>query len=594
LEFGLFWSKKKRIGMGLRKATLWGLLLVLTAGVFSCTSEKKANVLVFSKTEGFRHESIEAGIAALKKMASEKGFDATFTEESEDFNSANLAQYQAVVFLNTTGDVLDAEQQDAFERFIQAGGGYVGIHSATDTEYDWPWYGRLAGAYFKNHPNDPNVRTATMVVQKRNWATEGMPDEFEKTDEFYNFRNISPDIQVVLTVDEDSYEGGENGDFHPMSWFQEYDGGRAFYTAMGHTSETFSEPIFLNHLWAGIQYAVGRDELITLDYSRARPEENRFTKVVLADNLNEPMELTLLDEDRILFTQRNGQLRMYKNSTQELKTIANIPVSTSYEGRENSRAEDGLLGLNKDPDFAENHWIYLFYASPEKPVNLLSRFEMEGDELILESEKVLLEVPVQRKECCHTGGSIAWDREGNLYLSTGDNTNPHESDGYSPTDERPGRGPWDAQKSSANTNDLRGKILRIKPQPDGSYTIPEGNLFPEGTPNTRPEIYTMGHRNPYRISVDPKTGYLYWGDVGPDASLPDPDRGPAGHDEIGQAREAGNFGWPHFVGDNKAYHRYDFAKKVTLEPWDPDAPLNTSPNNTRLENLPPAKAACIW
>jgi len=581
--------------MGLRKATFWGLLLAIAAGIFSCTPERRANVLVFSKTEGYRHESIEAGIAALKKMAAEKGFDASFTEDSEAFSSANLEQYQAVVFLNTTDDVLNAGQQDAFERFIQAGGGYVGIHSATDTEYDWPWYGGLAGAYFKNHPNDPNVRTATMVVQEKDhWATEGMPDEFEKTDEFYNFRNISTDINVVLTIDENSYEGGENGDFHPMSWYQEYDGGRGFYTAMGHTPETFSEPIFLDHLWAGIQYAIGRDQLVTLDYSRARPEENRFTKVVLEDNLNEPTELTVLDEDRILFLQRNGEVRMYKNSTQELKTIAQIPVRTTYAGRENSRAEDGLLGLNKDPNFEENNWIYIFYSSPEKPANILSRFEMKGDELLLESEKQILEIPVQLKECCHTGGSIAWGPDGNLYLSTGDNTNPHESNGYSPSDERPGRGPFDAQKSSANTNDLRGKILRITPQPDGSYTIPEGNLFPEGTPKTRPEIYTMGHRNPYRISIDQKTGFLYWGDVGPDASIADPNRGPAGHDEIGQAREAGNFGWPYFVGDNKAYHKYDFAKKVSMGPWDPNAPVNTSPNNSGLEKLPPALEAFIW
>ena len=575
------------------------VLGLLVALLTQCTQPPKTNILVFSKTDGFRHESIEAGIAALEKMAQEKGFTVSFTEDSEDFVESQLRNFQAVVFLNTTGDVLNRQQEEAFERYIQAGGGYVGIHAATDTEYDWYWYGRLAGAYFLDHPSDPNVQEGTMVVkQKDHFLTQGMPDQFQKVDEFYNFKDISPKINVVLTIDESTYEGGKNGEGHPMSWYQEYDGGRSFYTAMGHTNESFSEPIFLEHLWQGIRYASGGDSPQPLDYSKARPEENRFTKVVLADNLDEPIELTLLDENRILFIQRKGEVRLYDLPTKKLTTIATIPVSTKYYDKDGNpkddSAEDGLMGLNKDPNFAENGWVYMYYSPVEGDKNVLSRFEMKGDELLMESEVVMLEVPVQREECCHTGGSIAWDADGNLYLSTGDNTNPHASNGYSPSDERPGRGPWDAQKSSANTNDLRGKIIRIKPQADGSYTIPTGNLFPEGTPNTRPEIYTMGHRNPYRISVDKKTGYVYWGDVGPDARSADENRGPAGHDEVGQARKAGNFGWPHFVGNNKAYHKYDFATEVASEPWDAAKPTNNSPNNTGLTELPPAQSAFIW
>jgi len=200
---------------------------------------------------------------------------------------------------------------------------------------------------------------------------------------------------------------------------------------------------------------------------------------------------------------------------------------------------------------------------------------------------------VQREQCCHTGGSMAFDAHGNLFLSTGDNTNPHAT-GYAPIDERPDRGPWDAQKSSANTNDLRGKILRIHPEPDGSYTIPAGNLFPKGMEKTRPEIYTMGHRNPYRISVDKRTGYLYWGDVGPDATVDSAQRGPTGHDEYNQARGPGNYGWPYFVGDNKAYFEYDFATNTPGKQFDPAHPVNHSPNNTGLTDLPPAQPAFIW
>jgi cytochrome c len=162
------------------------------------------------------------------------------------------------VFLNTTGDVLDPKQQDAFERYIQAGGGWVGIHSATDTEYDWSWYGRLAGAYFASHPNNPNVRRGTFRVRdKTHPATDGLPDRWEREDEFYNFKSINRGIRVLVDIDETSYQGGTNGDFHPMSWYHAYDGGRAFYTALGHKGAYWSEPLLLAHVLGGIEMAAG-------------------------------------------------------------------------------------------------------------------------------------------------------------------------------------------------------------------------------------------------------------------------------------------------------------------------------------------------
>ncbi|MEO7988540.1 MAG: ThuA domain-containing protein, partial [Chryseolinea sp.] len=573
-------------------------MLVTLAFSYRTAVDELPRILVFSKTEGYRHGSIEPGKLAFEKMAKEKGFVADMTEDATQFTTANLKRYRAVVFLNTTGDVLNADQQAEFERYIQAGGGYLGIHAATDCEYNWPWYGHLAGAFFLDHPNPNNIQKGKFyVVQKDHWATQGMPDEFERTDEFYSFKQIDPTINVLVKIDEKSYQGGKNGDDHPMSWYHEFDGGRAFYTAMGHTDETFSEPLFLNHVWAGLNYAMGGATPAPLDYSKARPEENRFSKVILKEKLNEPIELSVLGDGRILFIERHGAVRLYNIATKKLTTIATIPVSTKYKDKEGkiSEAEDGLLGLNKDPNFAINHWIYLYYSPVgEAAKNILARYELVGNVLNLASKKVLLEIPTQREQCCHTGGSIAFDKSGNLYLSTGDNTNPHGSNGYSPSDERPDRSPWDAQKSSANTNDLRGKIIRIKPLPNGTYSIPEGNLFPKGTPQTRPEIYTMGHRNPYRISIDKKTGFLYWGEVGPDANGPDPNRGPAGHDEVGQARKAGNFGWPHFVGDNKAYTKFDFTANQSGEKWDSEKPTNTSPNNTGLQELPTAQKAFIW
>lgn len=337
--------------------------------------------------------------------------------------------------------------------------------------------------------------------------------------------------------------------------------------------------------------------LLPLSLLAQVPEENRFQKVVLTENLNEPLELAVLPDERVVFIERHGLVKMYSPVTKKTTVIASIPVSTKYNVADGGQpeAEDGLLGLNIDPDFAKNHWVYLYYSpAGSEPKNILARFEMKGNTLDLNSKKVILEIPTQRDQCCHTGGSIDWDGAGNLFLSTGDNTSPRASDGYAPIDERPGRSPYDAQKSSSNTNDLRGKIIRIHPEADGSYTIPEGNLFPKGTPKTRPEIYTMGHRNPYRISIDKKNGFLYWGDVGPDAGKDSTGLGPAAEDEFGQARKAGNFGWPYFVGDNKAYWDFDFATMKSGEKFNPEKPINNSPNNTGLQELPPAQKAFIW
>ena len=185
----------------------------------------------------------------------------------------------------------------------------MGIHAATDTEYDWPWYGKLVGAYFESHPSNPNVKKGEyFVVDKNHLASDCLPDRFERTDEFYSFKNINNDIKVLVKIDEKTYTGGTNGDNHPMAWYHEYDGGRAFYTAMGHTDESYAEPLFLTHLAGGIKYVLGGDDPVKLNYSLVHskrvPEENRFTKVVLDEKLNEPVELAMLPGERVLFIER--------------------------------------------------------------------------------------------------------------------------------------------------------------------------------------------------------------------------------------------------------------------------------------------------
>lgn len=561
------------------------ILLALACFVLivSCKQEEP-RVLVFSKTKGFRHQSIKAGKDALIKLGAEKGFGVDTTELSEAFTEENLKKYRAVIFLSTTGDVLNQAQQNEFKKFIQAGGGYVGIHAAADTEYEWWWYGKLVGAYFKSHPQ---IQEAKFKKVKPFGTGINLPDEWIRTDELYNYKKILSEIDVLYTLDESSYQGGENGDNHPIAWYHDYDGGRSFYTGMGHTDESYADSLFLDHMYQGILYAIGKDKP---DFAKARTqkaiEENRFTKVVLGYNFDEPTEMDILPDGRIIFLERKGKVKLYDPKQDTITEINNFNVATKFE--------DGMLGITKDPGFDQNKWLYIYYSHPEKSANVLSRFVFDGSKIDQASERQILEVPTQRETCCHTGGSLLFGPEGNLYLSTGDNTSPFASDGFSPSDERAGRSPFDAQGSSSNTNDLRGKILRIHPEADGSYTIPEGNLFPKGEEKTRPEIYVMGNRNPYRISIDQKTGFLYWGEVGPDAGSNGPDRGPRGYDEVNQAQKPGYFGWPLFVGGNYAYNKYDFDKKTSGLPHDPLKPINNSPNNTGKLELPPVSPPFIW
>lgn len=561
----------------------------------------KPRVLVFSKTAAFRHESISAGKAALIKLGNENGFLVDTTENDNYFNEDSLKNYAAIIFLSTTGNVLNSPQQINFERYIQAGGAYVGIHAAADTEYDWPWYGKLVGGYFVSHPP---IQEATMdVLDRTHISTKHLDAKWVHKDEWYNYKDLNPDVKVLIKLDENSYTGGANNGNHPIAWYHDYDGGRAFYTGMGHTDEAFSDPQYLKHLRGGIQYAIGNN--ITLNYSKAKtpmvPEENRFVKTVLSTGtLFEPTEMTILPNLDILISQRRGEVMLYREKTRSISQVGFLDVyhKTTVPG---ANAEEGLLGIAADPAFKENNYVYLFYSPIDTSVNRLSRFKFTNNKLDKSSEQIILQFYSKRQICCHTGGSIAFGPDGLLYLSAGDNSTPFDvpkeqyvNKGYGPMDNRPGLEQYDARRSSGNTNDLRGKIMRIKVNEDGTYSIPEGNLFPQGQAETRPEIFVMGNRNPYRISIDKKTNFLYWGEVGPDARVDSPERGPKGYDEVNQARKAGFFGWPFFVGNNYPYRAYDYTNGESGELFDPAGAQNNSVNNTGLKIVPPVSPAFIW
>jgi glucose/arabinose dehydrogenase len=579
------------------------LLFVAFITLISCSNKRSStpHVLVFSKTAGFHHSSIPAGIKALQEMGQKNGFTVDTTSNTNYFNEDSLKKYAALIFLSATGDILSGNEEIAVERYMQSGGGFVGIHAASDAEYDWTWYGQMIGAYFESHPAQQEANI--IVKDNTHPATKGLPATWKRFDEWYNFKKISKDLKVLLTIDEKSYTGGKNGEFHPMSWYHEFDGGRVFYTELGHTDESYADPIYLNHLLGGIQYAIGDNKA---DYSKAHsvyaPDEKSFSKTnLVTGTFFEPTELSVLPNLDVLVAQRRGEIYLYHNDTKKIKQVGflNVYWKTTVPG---VNAEEGLLGIKADPDFEKNHYVFVYYSPADTSVNRLSRFTLENDTLNPATEKVVLQFYSQRGICCHTGGSIAFGPDKNLFVSTGDNTTPFDepgqkypSHGYAPLDDRPGHLQYDERRASGNTNDLRGKILRIKVNADATYDIPAGNLFAKGTDKTRPEIYVMGDRNPYRISVDPKNGFLYWGEVGPDAPTDSLEtRGPQGYDEVNQARKAGFFGWPFFIGNNYPYRAYDYATGKSGPAFDPAKPINNSKNNTGLTELPPAQPAFIW
>ncbi|WP_439697567.1 ThuA domain-containing protein [Mucilaginibacter sp. AW1-7] len=232
------------------------IIICLLTGLAIINAAAKTKVLVFCKTAGFHHNSIAVGVPAIMKLGAENGFAVDSTTNAEKFTAANLKQYAAVIFLSTTGDVLNDAQQTAFEQYIKAGGGFVGVHAATDTEYDWAWYGKLVGAYFKSHPKQQEA--VLHVVDHDFIATNHLPEDWKRWDEWYNYKWIGDDLHILIKIDEKSYTGGENGDNHPMAWYHSFDGGRAFYTELGHTDESYADPLYLKHLLGGIQYAIGK------------------------------------------------------------------------------------------------------------------------------------------------------------------------------------------------------------------------------------------------------------------------------------------------------------------------------------------------
>ncbi|MGO1235410.1 PQQ-dependent sugar dehydrogenase [Microbacterium gubbeenense] len=365
----------------------------------------------------------------------------------------------------------------------------------------------------------------------------------------------------------------------------------------------------------------GHDEEPAAPAADPALETSNYERNLITRNVGEPIDMAVMPDGRVLTTARNGDIRLHDPSLGTTEIVNEVDVYVN--------SEDGLQGIALDPDFENNGWVYFVYApvdadgdgqadtpegnAPEKlpegeddsyweqweGINRLSRVQWTGDSLDMSTEQAILDVDTQRGQCCHVGADIDFDGEGNLYLTTGDNTpaSTPGANGYAPTNDAPGMNPgFDTRRGAGNTNDLRGKILRIHVEEDGSYSIPEGNLFEEGTELTRPEIFVMGVRNPFRFEVDPETNSLSWGDYGPDAGKADEDRGPMGYVEwnVVSLDDPHNAGWPYVHGPNAAYNNWDFENMVPREFHDPENLVNESRWNTGLTEIPAPREATVY
>ncbi|MFE6495745.1 ThuA domain-containing protein [Streptomyces sp. NPDC057748] len=581
-------------------ALVGALLLALTALPASAATTGKApafRALLFTRAVGYVHASIPAGIQMFKEEAAAGGFELVETADPAVFDTEKLKDFDVVVMLQNSGMVWDTDaQREAMQAYVRGGGGVVALHNTLDMgiEETFPWWDEAINGGVHMPAHSPGVLQGTAKAADRvHPSTAGLPERWERPEEWYNFdRNPRGDVHVLVTADETTYNPGGSamGADHPISWCRNTEGGRVWATAMGHDTASYSEAAFRTHVMGGVRWAAGN-----------KPGDcggtvwSGYEKVALDDNTADPMELDVAKDGRVFYVQRSGEINIYDPATHATTTAGKLDVYTG--------GEDGLVGMELDPDFMKNHWIYLYYApaGATEDVNRLSRFTVKGNTLDAASEKKLLDVPAYRDrsfpEPGHTGGAVEFGPGRTLYLGVGDDTPPNLDpnwQGYAPLDWREGKQMLDAARTAGNTNDLRGKILRIKPKDSGGYTIPKGNLFAPGTAKTRPEIYAMGFRNPFRFTVDPKTGYVHASDYGPDRGLPTTDRGPEGLVEYNVIKKAGNFGWPFCHGNNQAYAPYNPDTKEVGPKFDCANPVNPSPNNTGLNQLPPIQQPEIW
>ncbi|MFB4420136.1 ThuA domain-containing protein [Streptomyces sp. QL37] len=468
----------------------------VAAASFPRTPAEPFRVLVYSGGTHASQDSVRAGVDAVRRLGADNGFGVEATDDPDVFDDAALARFHAVVFNNAApassrSGGLDDGNRAALRKYIRAGGGWVGLHDAA-TGTDWDWYEGLVGATFDR---GTPVRTGRVeVLDHAHPSTVALPDLWERTEEWHNWgTDPAGTVHTLARIRvRDGVTGLDEGTDHPWSWCRNYDGGRSWFTAGGHAPSAFQEDAFLAHLLGGIEWAAG-----------ARPGDCTATRAgafqrtpLVTGGLTDPVDMAVAPDRRVFVARRTGEVEVVDQRTMKVSTALDLAYHPETAAR-----SDGLIGLALDPDFAENNWLYLLGSDPTGKRLALSRFTADGDTVDPASQKRLLTLPGRRSTdsgAPASSGSLAFDREGRLYLATGDVGLP---------------------PASGAPDDLRGAILRITPQDDGSYTVPQGNLFEPGTAGTRPEIYATGMRNPYSFTVDPVGGDLLAAEAGADGTV---------------------------------------------------------------------------
>lgn len=505
--------------------------------------------------------------AALQTTATARGLPLEFVADAAALCDETLGARAGLVLACPATQRFDDVARGALTRFVERGGYVLALDGALRAESEWWWSRRLFGALSTTEWPFGQYEIATVAAADPSLA-----------------ECVFAQPLVQAQPDSRTHPLLELGDAYgrtPVAWERTYDGGGCVALGLGGTAEVHrSAPVrrVLARAFAAMGTPLRGVEV-------TRPDDDAFDVDVVLDGLEDPIEIAPLPSGDVLVLERKGALKLYSAASDRVRVIHRFEVACRDESGTHAN-ECGGLGLAVGPNHGVDRFVYVYWSPREPALNRLSRFTLQGDgdAAKLVDERVLLEVGTDRDETtCHEGGSLAFARSGELFLSTGDNTNPFASDGFAPIDEREDRTEWDAQRSAGNSNDLRGSILRIRPNEDGTVAIPDGNLWPPGTAFTRPEIFVKGCRNPYRISVDPLTGDVWWGDVGPDAG-DDGHGDPRGVDTLNRARRAGYFGWP-FARGGRFYRDRDFASGERGESF-ADLLVNDSPRNTGLERLP--------
>lgn len=512
----------------------------------------RTRALVFAGGDGPEHGATLDVAEAIARVAREQGLDASVSTDASALDERELALQRLLVFVHTSGARLSARARSEVRRYVQAGGGVVVVHASLSHHNDWGFVRRLAGVARATHGPE-RTRDVAGLPLVSGWHALGVL--FEGSE--------------VELVDRD----GE-----PIAWRRAVEGARVFATDLGHDASSLEHPAARDALRNGLGWASG--DGAPLDYARAMPPAGSLAKQVLATNVSEPVALAPLPGGGVLVAQRRGAVGTWLPGESELRPALTIAVDHDFEY--------GLLGVALDASFERTGFLYLLATKPREGGlprrQRVARYVYDAAARTIDpaSERALLEIPLDPEGAIHAGGALAVDGSGLLIIATGDDTQPARSGGYAPLDDSPGGSRYDAARSAGNAADLRGKLLRIRPNDDGSFSIPDGNLF--GTSSApgagRPEIYAMGLRNPFTLALDAQTGAVFVASPGPDAARDDALRGPRGYDEIERVVRAANLGWPYFGGDGSAYGPVK---------QDAAAPNNASPNNTGPRTLPPAQ-----